>query len=250
LRRFTTWAIVLLVLVGLLVAADRISAYAASRAVADQVRNQLAAEHISTSTPPSVQLGGFPFLTQVIRGHYDHVTIDVKGASTQGVTFSDLHITATGVHAKTSQLIRGSGPIAADQVAGTARLTWSQVPTLLEKARLARSGAQISGSDDGQVTIRQPIQLGGSTTTLVATGTVTAANGKVAVKINHVTTEGASLPPLLQELIGPYAQQLSGSFALPTLPYHLKLTGVAVSAAALTIRATGQSVLITAGSAA
>ena len=88
-------AILVLLVVGLLIVADRVAVLAAERDVASRIE---ASEHLSSR--PDVHIGGFPFLTQLVRGHYDDVE----------VTVHDLH----------------AGPLPIDHV--TAKLSGARVP--------------------------------------------------------------------------------------------------------------------------
>jgi hypothetical protein len=85
----------LLVIVFGLVVTDRLSEAAAQRDVAARIQ---ASEHLPTR--PDVDIHGFPFLTQLVRGRYD-----------------DVDVTVRGLHA---------GPVPIDHV--TARLTGAEVP--------------------------------------------------------------------------------------------------------------------------
>ncbi len=113
-KAFTVLVILLIVIGGLLVAADRVAAYAAERTVARQAKQELTAQQISAAQDPVVHVSGFPFLTQVVRGRYEKITIDVVKPSAQGITLDDLFVVATGVNASTSALLNGSGQITAD----------------------------------------------------------------------------------------------------------------------------------------
>lgn len=64
--------VVILVLAVLLVAVDRVGAWLAGKAVADQLVGELAAYGVQST--PDADIGGFPFLTQVLSGEYDEIT--------------------------------------------------------------------------------------------------------------------------------------------------------------------------------
>ena len=95
--------ILLLILVILLVAADRISVYVAQRKVASRL-----AGAYNLSTPPSVTIQGFPFLTQVVAGRYDQVDVTLSSVTAGGVEMRDLRARFTGVHAPLVRLL-GNG---------------------------------------------------------------------------------------------------------------------------------------------
>src|SRR5882762_11548404 len=107
-RKVTIVLLVLVVaLVGLFVAADRIAAYAAERTIAKQAQQELTAREVTSPSQPDVSVGGFPFLTQVLAGKYDKITIDVHQPTIQDVKLDELDVTATGVNAKTSAILNG-----------------------------------------------------------------------------------------------------------------------------------------------
>lgn len=69
--------VLLLVLVVVLVGADRIAA----AVVADRLASTIASsQHLAT--PPRVTFHGFPFVTQVLRGRYDGVGLEAQGPIT------------------------------------------------------------------------------------------------------------------------------------------------------------------------
>jgi hypothetical protein len=96
--------IVLVVLVGLLVAADFGSAALAESAVSRQMRTQLA-----LADDPQVTINGFPFLTQAASGHYG--SVDVVAPRLRVGPFQNLTVSAQlrDVEAPLSMLL-GSGP--------------------------------------------------------------------------------------------------------------------------------------------
>jgi hypothetical protein len=96
--------IALLVLVGLLVAADFGTAALAESAVSRQMRQQ-----IGLADDPSVRINGFPFLTQALSGHYSSIDVDAQHIAVG--RFRDVELTAhlSDVTAPLSMLL-GSGP--------------------------------------------------------------------------------------------------------------------------------------------
>ncbi len=240
------WGIVLLVLVivlaGLLVAADRIAAYAAARTIVREAKQQLAAQQITSPKDPTATVGGFPFLTQVVAGKYQKVTIDVAQPSAQGVTLDDLTVVATGVNASTTALMNGTGQITADNVTGTVRLGWVSVTKLIDLTGYGGQGLEVSALPDGEVQIKGPVSMVGISTTVVATGSVTVAGDAVQLKINKVTTEGGQTSPLLQQVIGALKQQLSFTVKIPVLPYNLKVKNATARPEGLTVTAYANNV--------
>jgi hypothetical protein len=236
--------ILVVVIGGLLVAADRVAAYAAERTVASQAKQQMAAQNITSPSDPDVSVGGFPFLTQVIRGRYDKITIDVSKPTAQGVTFDDLTVVATGINASTGALLNGDGQITADNVIGTARLNWDSVTKLIDLSQFGGSGATVSALPDGEVQIKAPVSVLSVSTTVVATGTIGIAGDAAHVSITKVSVEGGGLPALLQQVLGSLKEQLSFTVKIPALPYHLKIKSVRAEQAGVTVTATATNVAL------
>jgi len=96
--------IALVVVVGLLVAADFGAAALAESAVSRQMRQQ-----IGLADDPSVQINGFPFLTQALAGRYSSIDVDAQRITVG--QFREVELTAhlQDVTAPLSMLL-GSGP--------------------------------------------------------------------------------------------------------------------------------------------
>src|SRR5258706_10625106 len=202
-RKVTLVLVILVVFLGgLFIAADRIAAYAAERTVARQAKQQLVTQNITSPQDPKVKVDGFPFLTQVVRGRYDKITIDIAKPTAQGVSLDDLFVVATGVNASTSALINGSGRVTADQVTGTARLDWASVTKLIDLSQYGGSGATVTALPDGQVQIKAPVRLLSLSVTVLATGTIAIAGDAAQVKINKVDVQGGGVPAALQQVLG------------------------------------------------
>ena len=234
--------VVVVVLAGLLVASDRIAAYAAERTIATQAKKELAAREITTPTEPKVSVGGFPFLTQVAKGRYDRITIHLDHPSSQGVTLDVLDVTATGVNASTSAIVNGTGSITADDVNGVASLGWPAVSKLMNATGFGGSSVTASALPDGQVQVRVPVAIGGLSTTIVATGTLSVGTGVVHLVIRNVTTEGGDVPQLISRLIGSIKQSLSVDIKIPRMPYNLQVRDVKAAPQGLTVSAVAVNV--------
>jgi hypothetical protein len=244
-RRFGIVLVVLLVLVvGLLALSDRLAAYAAQRTIATQVKKELTARDITTPTEPTVKVAGFPFLTQVARGKYDRITIHVDHPTSQGVTLDGLDVVASGVNATTSTLVNGTGTVTADDVTGTAVLSWLNVNKLMNTSGFGGTSATASALPDGEVQVRVPVSIGDVSTTVVATGTLKAADTVVHLTITNVETEGGALPPVINRLVGAIKQSLSVDIRIPQLPYNLKVRSVKAAPEGLTVTANAVNVPI------
>jgi hypothetical protein len=240
--------ILVVVLGGLLLVADRVGAYVAASTIASQAKKELAARDITTPSEPTVTIGGFPFLTQVARGRYQNITIHVDHPSSQGVTFDTLDVMANGVNASTSALINRTGTVTADTISGTTSLGWAGVTKLMNTSGFGGTGASASAAPNNQVQVRVPVSFAGVSTTIVATGTLSVGQGAAHLKINQVAAEGGALPGVIGGLVGSIKQSLSVDIKIPPLPYGLVVKDVKTSQQGLAVTATAANVPLSTGS--
>ena len=64
---------------------------------AEAYARQVVSENIAVTQPPAVDITGFPFLTQALRGTLDHVTGTVPGATLGGIPVTDVAAGRTDV---------------------------------------------------------------------------------------------------------------------------------------------------------
>ena len=116
--------IALVVLLGLLVVADFVTA-----AIFEHEVSKRAKAKFGLADDPSVRVGGFSFLLQAFSGEYDHVTVDAKGVPVRD-TLKDVEVHADlyGVQAPLSDLISGSlKGVPVREVEGQVRIKASDV---------------------------------------------------------------------------------------------------------------------------
>lgn len=93
----------LVVVVGLLVAADfGLAAYA------EHMVSQKAREQLKLTDDPSVTIHGFPFTTQAISGDYSHISLSASGVPIQDLKDVGVNAELTDVTAPLSDLIHGN----------------------------------------------------------------------------------------------------------------------------------------------
>ncbi|MFD0630691.1 DUF2993 domain-containing protein [Catenulispora yoronensis] len=109
--------IVLLVLAGLFVAADRIAVGVAESQIAKRVQTSQ-----NLAAKPSVTISNFPFLTQLIGMKLDHVSMDARGVVRNGIRVSDLHVDLNGVAPSD-----GFKQAKVDQLSGIAFFSWADL---------------------------------------------------------------------------------------------------------------------------
>ncbi|SCL20630.1 Protein of unknown function [Micromonospora nigra] len=219
-----TLVVLLLVLVGLLAVADRVAAGVAERAIADQVSQEVSNQGAQASSP-DVEVGGFPFLTQVLDGRYERITIglrDVRG-SVQGdaVALPTLDVDARDVSAPLDVIRSGQGEIVAETVTGTGTVTYDSLAALLDREGLTL------GERDGRLAVTAPVDILGQRLTVVGTADVNVSDqGQVSLQFNDLSAEGLPNVPLARNLLNNYARSISIDVPLPELPFELTVREV------------------------
>lgn len=233
-------AITLIVLLGLLVVADRVAANVA----ADRIRTQLVAEldernvHAAST---DVSVSGFPFLTQVAQGHYEKITIDMRQVNLSGTTLPSLFVVARGVEADTADLIDGTAKVSADQVSGSAMVDWATLATLVNYARFGLSDVTFS-SASGALRVRGSANLAGSRIPMSAVADLSVNSGVVRLRVRDAQVEGSALPALAQAQLDSLVARLSVEFRIPPLPFRLSIDDVRVEQPGLSVTASARSV--------
>ncbi|MFI6130916.1 DUF2993 domain-containing protein [Micromonospora sp. NPDC051141] len=215
--------VLLVVLAGLLVVADRVAAGVAERAIADQVRQEVAKQD-AQSAAPKVEVGGFPFLNQVLAGRYERISIqltDVKG-SVQGDTVDvpRLDVDARDVTASLDTIRSGRGDVVAERVDGRGTVTYDSLAKLLKRPGLTL------GERDGKLAVTAPVDILGVKLTVNGTAAVTVADGKVALRFSDLTADGLPNVALARTLLANYARSISIDVPLPELPFQLNVRKV------------------------
>src|SRR5690348_11176792 len=75
-RLLITLIVLLIIIVGALAVLDRLGASYAERVISDRVAEQVANQK-ATSEKPDVTIEGVPFLTQVVKGRYQEIKIEL-----------------------------------------------------------------------------------------------------------------------------------------------------------------------------
>ncbi|MFJ8580473.1 DUF2993 domain-containing protein [Micromonospora sp. NPDC093277] len=238
------FVVLLLVLGGLLVVADRVAAGVAERAIADQVRQEVARQDVRSASP-KVDVAGFPFLTQVLAGRYERISIvltDVQG-KVQGdaVSIPRLDVDAHNVRASLDTLRTRRGEVVAESIDGRATVSYDSLAKLL-----GRPGLTL-GERDGKLTVTAPADILGRKLTVTGTADLTVADGKVGLRFNDLTAEGLPNLPLAKRLLTNYANSISVNLSLPELPFQLTVRKAEPRPDGLLVTADARNVPINAG---
>lgn len=235
---------IVVVLAVILVVADRVAAQAAERELAAQVTQELAARDVSYSSL-DVGIGGMPFLTQVARGRYDEIAIDMAqvqlpAGDARAATLPNLHVVATGVDADARELAEGTAKVVASQVTGTAVVSYQTLQDLIDLSQYRLSNV-IFGEENGALRVEGTATVAGISLPLVAVADVTVVDGVISVRLRDAKAVGVEVPQVAKNYLDDLVNQ-NLTARLPALPFGLTLDRLTVAADGLAITATGHDV--------
>ncbi|MFG2048673.1 DUF2993 domain-containing protein [Micromonospora sp. NPDC048935] len=238
--------VLLLLLAGLLVVADRVAVGVAERMIGDRVQQEVAKQG-AQSTKPDVEVAGVPFLTQVLDGRYERISIKLRDvqAPVEGdtVLLPVLNVDARNVRAALDTLRSGQGDVVADTVKGTGTISYESLAALLKRPGLTL------GEQNGKLAVTAPVDILGQKLTVSGTADVTVAdNGAVALRFNELDAAGLPNLPLARALVSNYAKSISIDVPLPDLPFQLAVREVRPLPEGLAVTADAKNVPINSAS--
>ncbi len=224
--------VVLLLLAGLALLADRVAVGVAE----DQVAGQLAGKGGLVGTP-EVDITGFPFLTQAISGRYEDVRIALDAEELGQPEGTRAAVSLRGVHVPLKAVLAGSvTEVPVERIDGSATLSYD-----LLAAELG-SDATVSPEGDG-LRITRTVELLGYTLPVSAAGTVALDGDQLVVDVERATGAGVEIPSFL---VSQVSDLLDLRYTVPELPFGLQLTGVAPAADGVEVRVEATDTVLTA----
>lgn len=222
-------AVLLVVLVLLAIGADRIAVRVAASRIADGIQQTQELDR-----KPSVSIDGFPFLTQVIAGHFDGVHITARGltGANSGGSVRIAELSAKATDLTTS---KGFSRVTAGKATGTVLMTYHDLSQAVG-ATLSYGGTAANGHGriraSGSVTV-----LGQKLTGSVGAEVVVAGINKLG--FGSVQVEGVNIPqPLTAALAAIFSHQLS----LSQIPAGLTIRSIDADPDGVTATVAGSNV--------
>jgi hypothetical protein len=215
-HRGRRWLIALVVLILVLVAVDFGAKAFAENAIATKIDSS------GLGTKPSVDIEGFPFLTQVASRDLSQIDINASNFTVKQVVISSLHATATGVRPNAS--FNGA---TISKINGTVVVSFMTVTKLIPIPGLTVTADPADGPD----AIKFNSSLGGAT-------------GKIEqLSPNTIKVDVGNLTGLagLASLIGGSTIASSYTFTIPTLPAGLVIRSINVTAQGIVATASAQN---------
>jgi hypothetical protein len=215
-----------IVVAGLLAAADRVAAWAAGQLVADRL-----ARAYQLDRAPQVQVQGIPFLTQWSSGRYQEVDVQLPDVTTNRVTVTNLSaqlhtVTTTGFATSSADL--AGATIGQVDVQGVVPYASIPLPPGFQ-ATPQGSQLRLSGS----------ISAAGVSVPLTATVSVSVQNGVLQLTADQVNVPGAFSRLGLAAVLN---QELSAARTALQLPVGARLDAVSVTPSGLQISASATQV--------
>jgi LmeA-like phospholipid-binding len=205
-RRRRRWPLIsgitVLVILILLVVGDRVANAVAENQIADKIQSS------GFPAKPSVDIAGFPFLTQVLAHDLHTVHISASNVQEGPLEISSMNATLNGVH-----LNSGFNGATVDQINGTALITF---------ASLANAGGVPSGvtlSADGPNEIKADVSLAGLFSDTAVAQVTKAGPSQINVRV----VDAGGIP---QSALGSLA---NFNVNLPKLPAGLQIQSVSVT---------------------
>jgi hypothetical protein len=204
--------VVVLLLVGLAVVADRVAVGMAE----DKVAEQLAAKG-GLQGAPTVEIAGFPFLTQAVAGRYDDVRITLTADELGQPAGTRADIALHGVHVTLTDVLSGSvEKVPVDRVDGTATLSYALLSAQL-------GGDTTLRPEGDRLRITKTVEVLGHTLPLTAVGTVSLKGNQLVVDVDKAAGAGVDVPGFLVSRV---SNLLDLRYDIPALPFGLTLTAV------------------------
>jgi len=206
--------IVVVVILGLLVVADRVAVATAQRVVAQRIQTDQQLQQ-----QPDVTIHGFPFLTQALGGRYDHVTLTVDDLRDRAVPVTKLTVDLHGVHVPLGSVLSGHvSRVPVDRATATVLLSYADVNSYLGGHHLT-----VSQGDNGEVKVTGSVTVAGSTVSASASGRVDVRGSDLVVTVGR---------------------GLDFTLPLAGLPFRIALVGAKATKAGIEVQATASGLVL------
>jgi hypothetical protein len=214
--------VVLVLVLGLALLADRVAVGFAEDQVAEQV-----ADKGGLAGVPEVEIAGFPFLTQAVGGRYDDVRISLTAEQLGQPEGTRADVVLHGVEVPLSSVLSGSvQEVPVERIDGTATLSYALLSAQLgSDTQLEREGDRLR--------ITRTVEVLGQRLGLTATAQVSLEGNDLVVDVEEASGAGIDVPDFLLDRA---ADQLDLRYPVPELPFGLQLTSVRLAADGVDIR--------------
>ena len=224
--------IALFVLAVLFVAADRLAVKLAEDEAAERIKS---AQGAASTMETSVDIKGFPFLTQVAAKELDEIDAELSGIKAKA---GGSDVTVSRVDARLQQVRIGGdySSAVADKATGTALVSYADL------TKAAYEGVRVSwgGKDDdgkGRVKVSAGIDILGQTFERSVTSTVSVSKGDT-VELHADEIPGGDIPGLEDEI----RERIDFARKIAGLPPGLELEKVEATKKGIELSVRGRNV--------
>jgi hypothetical protein len=209
----------------------------AARVVANQVAVR-AQRTQNLPERPVIALGGFPFLTQVVTGHYRDVDVQVRGYATAGPRVDQVRAELDGVRFPLLDVVRGRmNRIVVGRLHAEVDITFADIDAYL-RSRGSAVRVQVEGD---AVRVSGTLRVLGRSYALSATADIGVVPDAVTLTPRDLTQGFGSLLP--SPVRGIARAMLTVTFPVAGLPAAVGLLSATVRSDRLTFTAGGDNVV-------
>jgi hypothetical protein len=227
--------IIVVILGGLFVAADRVAVHFAESEAASKAQQTQ-----GLSEKPDVSIHGFPFLTQVAAKKLDDVTVTAKGI-TAGTGGSALRIERFTADLRGVRLGNGFASAVADTADGSALVTYADLTKAApDGVSVAYGGAAANGKGKVKVTVSLSLPVVGTVKRSVVSQVSVTGGNTIQLHADSIPNV-SGLPSSVETLI---RGQVDFARKLVGLPEGIELKSVDTSPDGITVAATGTKVVL------
>lgn len=267
--------ITLVIVVGVLVAADFGAAAVAEYQVAQKMRTEL-----DLKRDPEVRINGFPFLTQAAAGDFRDVEIKARGVDVGEFTEVGVQAELHHAHVSTADVLAGSASsLRVDEVLGRVRLKAGDIGRFIGVNDLAitpapasalkdeqgsdgsgGSGSGDSGSESGQgsdvetandpstaiIRLDGTVNIAGTDNTVTVLAVLSLVDGKLRISPRELKLDNSAIGPIdLPEMFEKSVlRRFTATLDPGKLPFRVTPTAVRVEKGALVVEGTASNVTI------
>ncbi len=233
-RRLIRVLIVLAVLVALLVAADRL----AVRLAQNMAESALASTG-RFGERPTVQIHGFPFLTQAVTRRLEQVDVHGQRIRANDTRLERLDARLYGVQVRNLE----ARDIQVERLEGSAFITYAYLRRAIDRSGIR----EISPGEDGTIRVAGTIQLFGQSVRVRADGALDVADGnRISFRPERVTADGVDLGDSALERL---TRRFTLTAPVPGLPAGTRLTAVRATEQGVEADLAGENVSLTSAAA-
>jgi LmeA-like phospholipid-binding len=224
--RAVRWLIISVIgLVVLLVVVDRVGAAVAERIAGDTLESS---QHLRSR--PEVDIAGFPFLTQLIGGDYDQITVTARdvplGPRAHGLVLSWLQVVLHHLSVSSS-----FSHFHADTATATAIVDYGQLGRVL--------GVQLQYAGDGRVEVVKHLTFAGHT----FNARVTARPALEGQSLHFTDTRVEGVAGVPDSIVASLVQIYGVRIPLESIPFDVQLRAVAAGSDGVSLSLAGRNLV-------